>query len=276
MFMKKLFLYLLALPLLILLLASCHNEEDDFIDKPDPKSLIIKGVARTSGGQPLSNIEVKLDFREASLVATKVRHKAKATTDKDGRYIMFFNLSDEEFKSLTTFVGDVSVSYNLQLTLDLNKLDDNKYLLPIDDTGVRDPKEKKLFYYAYRPQGGLQLGKVYEENIFIPHKQLVNVRVESNGTINEKDKFAVRNRVKYGLESQMPDQFDTEGGLVDFYRPVTLKNAHSQLIQVTCAVAGGSKIVLYRIPEGEYNYKTFSSEVEVPVAPIGDLLLRTY
>ena len=276
MFMKKLFLYLLALPLLILLLASCHNEEDDFIDKPDPKSLIIKGVARTSGGQPLSNIEVKLDFREASLVATKVRHKAKATTDKDGRYIMFFNLSDEEFKSLTTFVGDVSVSYNLQLTLDLTKLDDNKYLLPIDDTGVRDPKEKKLFYYAYRPQGKLQLGKVYEENIFIPCKQLVNVRVESNGTINEKDKFAVRNRVKYGLESQMPDQFDTEGGLVDFYRPVTLKNAHSQLIQVTCAVAEGSKIVLYRIPEGEYNYKTFSSEVEVPVAPIGDLLLRTY
>ena len=276
MFMKKLFLYLLALPLLILLLASCHSEEDDFIDKPDPKSLIIKGVARTSGGQPLPNIEVKLDFREASLVATKVRHKAKATTDKDGRYIMFFNLSDEEFKSLTTFVGDVSVSYNLQLTLDLTKLDDNKYLLPIDDTGVRDPKEKKLFYYAYRPQGGLQLGKVYEENIFIPHKQLVNVRVESNGTINEKDKFAVRNRVKYGLESQMPDQFDTEGGLVDFYRPVTLKNAHSQLIQVTCAVAEGSKIVLYRIPEGEYNYKTFSSEVEVPVAPIGDLLLRTY
>ncbi len=276
MFMKKLFLYLLALPLLILLLASCHSEEDDFIDKPDPKSLIIKGVARTSGGQPLPNIEVKLDFREASLVATKVRHKARVTTDKDGRYIMFFNLSDEEFKSLTTFVEDVSVSYNLQLTLDLNKLDDNKYLLPTDDSGVRDPKEKKLFYYAYRPQGGLQLGKVYEENIFIPHKQLVNVRVESNGTINEKDKFAVRNRVKYGLESQMPDQFDTEGGLVDFYRPVTLKNAHSQLIQVTCAVAEGSKIVLYRIPEGEYNYKTFSSEVEVPVAPIGDLLLRTY
>ena len=274
--MKKLFLYLLALPVFMMLFASCHSEEDDFIDKPNPKSLIIKGVARTSGGQPLPNIEVKLDFREASLVATKVRHKAKATTDKDGRYIMFFNLSDEEFKSLTTFVEDVSVSYNLQLTLDLNKLDDNKYLLPTDDSGVRDPKEKKLFYYAYRPQGGLQLGKVYEENIFIPHKQLVNVRVESKGTINEKDKFAVRNRVKYGLESQMPDQFDTEGGLVDFYRPVTLKNAHSQLIQVTCAVAEGSKIVLYRIPEGEYNYKTFSSEVEVPVAPIGDLLLRTY
>ena len=81
--MKKSLLYLLVLPVLMLSLASCHSEEDDFIDKPDPKSLIIKGVARTSGGQPLPNIEVKLDFREASLVATKVRHKAKATTDKE-------------------------------------------------------------------------------------------------------------------------------------------------------------------------------------------------
>ena len=98
--MKKSLLYLLALPVLMLLLASCHSEEDDFIDRPDPKSLIIKGVARTSGGQPLPNIEVKLDFREASLVATKVRHKAKATTDKDGSYIMFFNLSDEEYQRL--------------------------------------------------------------------------------------------------------------------------------------------------------------------------------
>ena len=60
MIMKKSLLYLLALPVLMLLLASCHSEEDDFIDRPDPKSLIIKGVARTSGGQPLPNIEVKL------------------------------------------------------------------------------------------------------------------------------------------------------------------------------------------------------------------------
>ena len=257
--MEKSLLYLLVLPVLMLLLAGCHSEEDDFIDKPDPKSLIVKGVARTSGGQPLPNIEVKLDFREASLITTKVYHKAKATTDKDGSYIMFFNLSDEELKSLTTFVGDARVSYNLQLTLDLNELDDREYLLPSDDSSVRDPKEKKLFYYSYRPQGALQLGKVYEENIFIPRKQLVSVRVESNGTINEKDKFAVRNRVKYGLESQMPAQFDLEGGLVVFYRPVTLKKTHSQVIQVACAVAEGSKIALYRMPEGEYNYKAFSS-----------------
>ena len=42
MLMKKRLLYLLALPVVMLLLASCHCEEDDFIDRPDPKSLIIK------------------------------------------------------------------------------------------------------------------------------------------------------------------------------------------------------------------------------------------
>ena len=75
----------------------------------------------------------------------------------------------------------------------------------------------------------------------------------------------------------MPAQFDHEGGLVDFYRPITLKNTHSQLIQVTCAVAVGSKIALYRMPEGEYNYKVFSSEVEVPVTKAGGgIIFRTY
>ncbi len=60
--MKKVLLYLLALPVVMLLLASCHSEEDDFIDRPDAKSLIIKGVAKTPDGQPIPNIEVKLDY----------------------------------------------------------------------------------------------------------------------------------------------------------------------------------------------------------------------
>lgn len=60
--MKKVLLYLLALPVVMLLLASCHSEEDDFIDRPDAKSLIIKGVAKTPDGQPIPNIEIKLDY----------------------------------------------------------------------------------------------------------------------------------------------------------------------------------------------------------------------
>ena len=61
MLMKKRLLYLLALPVVMLLLASCHCEEDDFIDRPDPKSLIIKGVAKTPDGQPIPNIELKCE-----------------------------------------------------------------------------------------------------------------------------------------------------------------------------------------------------------------------
>ena len=90
--MKKVLLYLLALPVVMLLLASCHSEEDDFIDRPDTKSLIIKGVAKTPDGQPIPNIEIKLDYMIIyNPYSSKVYHKAKATTDKDGNYIMFFN-----------------------------------------------------------------------------------------------------------------------------------------------------------------------------------------
>ena len=276
--MKKVLLYLLALPVVMLLLASCHSEEDDFIDKPDPKSLIIKGVAKTPDGQPIPNIELKLDYMIMSgLYSTKVYHKAKATTDKDGNYIMFFNLNDKELKSLTTYSPEEGFVYDLQMTLDLSKLDDKVYLLPTDITAVRPLSEKKLFYWDYIVPGRLQQGQVYEQNILIPRKQLAKVRIETNGTINEKDSFAICNKVRYGIESQIPIGFNGERGYLNFYQPVKLKNTHSQTVEISCAVEENSKLSLYRLPDGEYNYKEYSSVVEVPVMQTGgELILRTH
>ena len=276
--MKKVLLYLLALPVVMLLLASCHSEEDDFIDRPDTKSLIIKGVAKTPDGQPIPNIEIKLDYMIMSgLYSTKVYHKAKATTDKDGNYIMFFNLNDKELKSLTTYSPEEGFVYDLQMTLDLNKLDDKVYLLPTDITAVRPLSEKKLFYWDYIVPGRLQQGQVYEQNILIPRKQLAKVRIETNGTINEKDSFAICNKVRYGIERQIPNGFNGERGYLMFYQPVKLKNTHSQTVQISCAAEEDSKLSLYRLPDGEFNYKEYSSEVEVPVMQAGgELILRTH
>ena len=276
--MKKVLLYLLALPVVMLLLASCHSEEDDFIDRPNPKSLIIKGVAKTPDGQPIPNIELKLDYTIMStLYSSKVYHKAKATTDKDGNYIMFFNLNDKELKSLTTDSAGVATWYSLQMTLDLSKLDDKVYLLPTDITAVHPLSEKKLFYWDYIVPGRLQQGQVYEQNIFIPRKQLAKVRIETNGTINEKDSFAICNKVRYGIESQIPIGFNGERGYLNFYQPVKLKNTHSQTVEISCAVEQNSKLSLYRLPYGEFNYEEYSSEVEVPVMQTGgELILRTH
>ena len=276
--MKKVLLYLLALPVVMLLLTSCHSEEDDFIDKPDPKSLIIKGVAKTPDGQPIPNIEIKLDYMIMSgLYSTKVYHKAKATTDKDGNYIMFFNLNDKELKSLTTYSPEEGFVYDLQMTLDLNKLDDKVYILPTDITAVRPLSEKKLFYWDYIVPGRLQQGQVYEQNILIPRKQLAKVRIETNGTINEKDSFAICNKVRYGIERQIPNGFNGERGYLMFYQPIKLKNTHSQTVQTSCAVEENSKLSLYRLPDGESNYKEYSSEVEVPMMQAGgELILRTH
>ena len=276
--MKKVLLYLLALPVVMLLLASCHSEEDDFIDRPDAKSLIIKGVAKTPDGQPIPNIELKLDYTIMSaLYSTKVYHKAKATTDKDGNYIMFFNLNDKELKSLTTYSPEEGFVYHLQMTLDLSKLDDKVYLLPTDITAVRPLSEKKLFYWDYIVPGRLQQGQVYEQNILIPHKQLAKVRIETNGAINEKDSFAICNKVRYGIERQIPNGFNGERGYLMFYQPIKLKNTHSQTVQTSCAVEENSKLSLYRLPDGESNYKEYSSEVEVPMMQTGgELILRTH
>ena len=276
--MKKVLLYLLALPVVMLLLASCHSEEDDFIDKPDPKSLIIKGVAKTPDGQPIPNIEIKLDYMIMyDYYSTKVYHKAKATTDKDGNYIMFFNLNDKELKSLTTDSAEVGTFYSLQMTLDLSKLDDKVYLLPTDITAVHPLSEKKLFYWDYIVPGRLQQGQVYEQNIFIPRKQLAKVRIETNGTINEKDSFAICNKVWYGIESQIPIGVNGERGYLNFYQPVKLKNTHSQTVEISCAVEQNSKLSLYRLPYGEFNYEEYSSEVEVPVMQTGgELILRMH
>ena len=276
--MKKVLLYLLALPVVMLLLASCHSEEDDFIDRPDAKSLIIKGVAKTPDGQPIPNIELKLDYTIMSaLYSTKVYHKAKATTDKDGNYIMFFNLNDKELKSLTTYSPEEGFVYHLQMTLDLSKLDDKVYLLPTDITAVRPLSEKKLFYWDYIVPGRLQQGQVYEQNILIPRKQLAKVRIETNGAINEKDSFAICNKVRYGIERQIPNGFNGERGYLMFYQPIKLKNTHSQTVQTSCAVEENSKLSLYRLPDGESNYKEYSSEVEVPMMQTGgELILRTH
>ena len=276
--MKKVLLYLLALPVVMLLLASCHSEEDDFIDRPDAKSLIIKGVAKTPDGQPIPNIEIKLDYMIMhNLYSTKVYHKAKATTDKDGNYIMFFNLNDKELKSLTTDSAGVATWYSLQMTLDLSKLDDKVYLLPTDITAVHPLSEKKLFYWDYIVPGRLQQGQVYEQNILIPRKQLVKVRIETNGTINEKDSFAICNKVRYGIESQILDGVNGERGYLMFYQPIKLKNTHSQTVQISCAVEQNSKLSLYRLPCGEFNYEEYSSEVEVPVMQTGgELILRMH
>ena len=271
-------MYLLALPVVMLLLASCHSEEDDFIDRPDTKSLIIKGVAKTPDGQPIPNIEIKLDYMIIyNPYSSKVYHKAKATTDKDGNYIMFFNLNDKELKSLTTDSAGIATWYSLQMTLDLSKLDDKVYLLPTDITAVHPLSEKKLFYWDYIVPGRLQQGQVYEQNIFIPRKQLVKVRIETNGTINEKDSFAICNKVRYGIENQIPNYFNQARGYLEFYQPVKLKNTHSQTVEISCAVEQNSKLSLYRRPYGEYIYEEYSSVVEVPVMQTGgELILRMH
>ena len=114
-------------------------------------------------------------------------------------------------------------------------------------------------------------------NIFIPRKQPAKVRIETNGTINEKDSFAICNKVWYGMENQIPEDFNQARGYLNFYQPVKLKNTHSQTVEISCAVDRTVSLACIVYQDGEYNYKEYSSEVEVPVMQTGgELILRTH
>ena len=79
------------------------------------------------------------------------------------------------------------------------------------------------------------------------------------------------------MENQIPNYFNQARGYLEFYQPVKLKNTHSQTVQISCAVDENSKLSLYRLPYGEFNYEEYSSEVEVPVMQTGgELILRTH
>ena len=79
------------------------------------------------------------------------------------------------------------------------------------------------------------------------------------------------------MERQIPIGFNVERGYLEFYQPIKLKNTHSQTVQTSCAVEENSKLSLYRLPDGESNYKEYSSEVEVPVMQTGgELILRMH
>ena len=57
-------------------------------------------------------------------------------------------------------------------------------------------------------------------------------------------------------------------GSWNFFHTKLIPNSSNTCIlfvQILCAVEGGSKFRLYRLPEGEHNYQEFSLEVEVPV-----------
>lgn len=236
--------------LLICCFMSC-TEEDDFIPEPTPTSTFIKGTAKTSNGEPLANVIVKLDYTETVWLGPQyTRHKAEGRTDKNGNYQIFFELKDDELKQ-----NDLSENVFRQflLTFDVNNLPKDAYIMPTD---VNSNNESQQLFFSYG-NTFFNKGKSYEHHLYIPQKRWMEVTVVNNQPLGSKDKFAIRNWISYGGNHQ-PNNSYFEGKLTFIDYPIELTKEKVQTFRIPCAVNDSNRIALGCMEGGSGSYATIS------------------
>lgn len=171
--------FVFPLSALILLFATaCEREDEDLISGPTPTSIIIEGTICTPDGQPFSDIPVSVDYEFSSIVAHVVKHKGRATTDRNGRYSVFFEVGEDKAPA-----GDVQRCY--WFSVDLSRVSPETYIRP---------EEKLDFFLRVEDREGETL----RCDFAIPRKKYVKVNVENPGLCVPGGTFAVMNNVLYG------------------------------------------------------------------------------
>lgn len=251
--MKKLFCRALALAasLAALLATGCTKEETDFSDCETPESVVIEGRLLTTNGEPLAGIGIRADYtRTVPMSSVTIRHKAAVTSDREGRYRLFFDLRDDEL------LDEEGVSRLFSLSFDLASLDPERYLLPDDLTETILPTDppsaeasgaKPVLELYFRPERG---GR-YTQNCYIPRKQ--PVRITLRGFVSEApgDRFSVSALFPYGPERDEPDkplQTPYDIRRTGFYR-YTASSAET-VVEVPFALGEENLLQLVRVRGG--------------------------
>lgn len=162
----------------LLVAASCEREEDDIISKPTPTSTVIKGTICTPDGRPFAGIPVTVDYEFKSIIASIVKHKGRATTDKNGNYSVFFEIGED-----TVDKYDIHTKY--VFSVDLSSVSPETYLRPM---------EKFDFILSVEDREG----KTLNCDFTIPVKKYVKVNVENTGLSVTEGRYAVKNTFSYG------------------------------------------------------------------------------
>lgn len=241
-FKSKLFICLLGM----VCWTSCC-EEEDFLSVPSAESVCIKGVAQTSTGQPVQGVVVKLDYVVLTwpIGVTTLRHKAKATTDEKGNYTFYFEMRHDEN-------NNSGKAGQFRFTIDLNGLDANHYVMPKD---IRPDLEANILTYLC---GDFERGKTYEDVIYIPRKQWVDVTIENNYLAKEDDKFVLSNYFEYGVKADFPMELYGVNGYARLQQPLTLTNDKVQHAQIPCAVGQMNHISVMCLKNGYGVYEDIS------------------
>lgn len=242
--------------LLILCCFMSCKEEDDFISHPTATSTFIKGVARTSNGEPLANVKVSLDYTENVWLGPQLtRHKAEGTTDANGNYQLYFDLKDEE---LNEDQESNNVAKNFVLNFNLENLSRDSYILPTDI----NPNDKYDWVSYHIGNHNLERSKTYEQNLYIPRKSWVEVTVINKQILGVNDVFAITNSIAYGGDSR-PDNIQGEGSLTLMQCPIQLTSKEVQTFRIPCALNDSNRITLACMEGGSGWYEPASSMAKI-------------
>ncbi|WP_290539960.1 hypothetical protein [Alistipes sp.] len=245
--MKTLFFLRAVLLFLCMMCFVGCKEEEDIIEKHSTNSTFVQGKATTSNGEPLPGVLVTMYYSEGQWLGPQLsRKKAEGRTDQQGNYQLFFDLKDDELKENTN--GD-PVHRSFMLIVDLQQLDKDSYLLP-SDFELNESSTQLRFSYS---NTDLQKGKTCKHDFYIPRKRWLECRVTHSVPLDNGDKYAVRNQLKYGGD-KFPDNISYESELALYYYPINLTNETEQTFRIPVALNETNRISLSCLKGGSGSY----------------------
>lgn len=245
--------------LCIISFASCQKEEDDLILKEIENATVIQGTVLTAEGKPLAGIDLSLDYNESAWLSyTKVRHKAKAKTDKNGHYKLLFYVQDDELKKVE------SLFEMFYLKVDLQSLDAKQYMLPADMSSIiasveplvvkPNPDEPPLLSYTIQPQRDT----TYMQDFYIPQKRILRVTLKGFTPELEEAYFEVSNHFPWGGSSDQKDKMiDTKYEVGNSAYQLYISTSKEQTFEIPFALNEQNTIQLMRNKNGEYTRELY-------------------
>lgn len=243
-------------------LSGCQKEEWNIESVETEESAVVEGRVITSNGTPLANVVVKVDFHKTKWLAYyKTRHKAETTTDKNGKYRLFFTVKDDELETEADKNSDVNKDYSL--IFDMKNLDSKKYFMASDMVPIITSVDPPMAELAEEVDAKIDLfvssferGKTYTQNLYIPQKRYIQVTLK--GFIPKAgDYFSVSSAFPYGFEMDpeqghhFPDTPYGYGKMNDYL--FALHDAEQKTYQVPCALNENNILTLIRKKDGVYH-----------------------
>lgn len=222
--------------IILLVATACEREEDDILAKPTPTSITIKGTVCTLDGQPFAGIPVCVDYEFRSIVAHIVKHKGKATTDKNGNYSVFFEVGEDKAPA-----GDVQSQYCF--SVDLSGVSPETYIRP---------EEKLDFYLRVEDREGETLNCDFT----IPFKKYVKVNVENSGLPVTDGHYAVKNSFPYGsgwgmLNGKLNNSEYSDVSWLYLFEAIEIPAEGSHSVMLPCGVGITNTVQLVYRGRGE-------------------------